>query len=240
MRCGLEYYERCEITHPDHSYEWLLKRAKFHINRKRQLANREATCQSFSGKSYASPASVAPAAEAKKGKGGWKPRGNSPGSGSNRGSSPKGKRKGVCYRFRDTRSVTPRIVPTCMSALSRQVASAAVAEAVRAVQVGVGVSVRVARPMPNLSVGFGPRMAGATKVTNASFPMNALGLRLQCLLRPSPQVRRNRQRKPVGGRPAVHHPGEQTVPREAEAQSRDLLPLSLLTATRVTSVMLLL
>ena len=123
-------------------------------------------------------------------------------------------------------SVTLRIVPTHMSALSRQVASAAVAEAVRAVQVGVGVSVRVARPMPNLFVGFGPRMAGATKVTNASFPMNALGLRLQCLLRPSPQVRRNRQRKPVGGRPAVHHPGEQTVPREAEAQSRDLLPLS--------------
>ena len=102
MRGDLEYYERCEITHPDHSYEWLLKRAKFHINRKRQLANREATCQSFSGKSYASPASVAPAAEAKKGKGGWKPRGNSPGSGSNRGSSPKGKGKGVCFRFRDT------------------------------------------------------------------------------------------------------------------------------------------
>ena len=62
MREDISHYACCEPSHADHTHEWLLKRARVDINRKRQLAHGEAKGQSFGVACHRRPA-----VEAKKG-----------------------------------------------------------------------------------------------------------------------------------------------------------------------------
>ena len=76
MKTEVSHYDRCEIGHPDHTYDFLLTSFKKLIQRRRQDRNRQEIEAHLGGGNL-------PALAAAKGKG-------------------KGKGKGICFKFRDT------------------------------------------------------------------------------------------------------------------------------------------